>query len=177
MLLEAFRRGGQISQVVGFAAVREGAEIFAAIAAGDGYATDATLLCQSYPFPFGEYPAVRKLIAGNFAVFADQPGDGLGILVGNGIHNVNVGRQVADSAVFLFHRGTSFLAHARGILKKCSQLVCSLRIALCGRRNTQYGFFQNKDVSKKNRREAKEMKSDVKVCIAFFRKISYNQFV
>ena len=90
--MEAFRRGGQVAQIVGFIAVRERTEIFAAVAAGDCHASNSPLFCQSHTFPLGKDTAIGQFIAGYFAVFADQAGDGLCVLVGNRVHDVDVGR-------------------------------------------------------------------------------------
>ena len=89
--VEAFRGGGQIAQVVGLAAVGQGAQILAAIAAGNGHTPDASLLGQGHALPLGEHTAVGEFVAGNFSVLAYQAGDGFGVLVRDGVHNVDVG--------------------------------------------------------------------------------------
>ena len=106
--MEAFRGGGQIAQVVGLAAVGQGAQILAAIAAGNGHTPDASLLGQGHALPLGEHTAVGEFVAGNFSVLAYQAGDGFGVLVGDGVHNVDVGGEVPDPAMLFFHSAASF---------------------------------------------------------------------
>ena len=100
--------GGQVPQVVRGRPVWEGAQVLAAVAAGDGHAPDAPLLGQGHALPLGEHPAVGELVSGHLAVFPHQAGDGLGVLVGHGVHDVDVGGEAPDPAVLLFHSGFPF---------------------------------------------------------------------
>lgn len=98
--------GGEIAQIVVFIAIRQRTQVFAAVPAGDSYPSDSSLLCQRDAVPFGKHGTVRKLIPGNFSIFAYQPGNAFGVLIGNRVHNVDVCGQISDSAVFFLIHGS-----------------------------------------------------------------------
>ena len=113
------RSAGQVAQIVALIAVRQGAQIFAAVAAGNGHSADTARLCQGNSLAFRQYSAVGKLISGDFSVFAHQLCNIFCIFVWNRIHNVDVCGQIADSAVvFLVHADLPFLRAERTISRK-----------------------------------------------------------
>lgn len=102
----AHARARQIAEVVRLRAVRQAAQVFAAVAACDRHAADAALLGERDALGLGEDRAVRKLVAGDFAVVADQLGNAFGVFIRDRVHDVDVCGQIAD---FLAHFGHSFL--------------------------------------------------------------------
>ena len=80
LLCLAFGRNrGQVAEVVVFAAVGDGFEVFSIPAMGDADTGDVTLFCHIYSPLFFNKRIVGKLISGDSAAFFYQADDPLGI--------------------------------------------------------------------------------------------------
>ena len=79
------RNRGEIAEIVVFAAVGDGFQIFRISTVGDAHTGDLSLLCHIYRLLFFNDRIVRKLVPGNFAALLHKPDDplGIGICLGN----------------------------------------------------------------------------------------------
>lgn len=166
--------GGQIAQVVALVPIRQRAQVFAAVPAGNGHTPDTALLCQGHALVLGKHPAVGKLISGNLSVFSYEAGNALGVLVWHGIHDVDVSRQIADPAVvFLTHCGfLPFRARCRRACAgaqdflKLHRIVWFSRAAFIRQKAGKTKFCENLGCVL--------FLFSGKLWIAFFREMSYN---
>lgn len=100
-----FRRNrGKISEIVVFASVGDGFQVFGISPVGDAYACNLVLLCHRNGFRLGKKGFIRQLVAGDPAAFLHKSDDVLG--VGTGLRDL-IQCIVVETVLFRFHRSFS----------------------------------------------------------------------